>query len=137
MALSQFPLDEDHNLTFTPQADEASENVLEELMDDLFVEFEQPVESVMRGFLLLRLILQDHGFTIPDLPHDPTEGEEIYGIKIHNEEWYLYVGYGPLKDDADDAAAGFDFYVDIMDEETLNDFLEGDETDDTDVEDEQ
>lgn len=135
MAISfkQFAINEDHIVVLGPLP--TTDNVTEQdewfldLNDEFARTFEHPVLTPDIGYRRLREILTASGIEFPMFvnPMDPLDGEYIY-ILEGTQPWFLYTAYTQLE------SGSYDFYVEIMSEAILSDFLAnelGDEPMDT------
>lgn len=130
LTFKQFTLDEDHIVTLGPLAgpfDPAMGMTMEgndwhdELNDQFADVFELPILSPDVGYRRVQEILSTANLNFPVLayPHDPSDGEHIYAIPT-TPPWFLYTAY------VQDEQGQYEFYAEIMDEDTLNDFLASD-----------
>jgi hypothetical protein len=127
LTFKQYSIDEDHIVTLGPLAgpfDPAMGMTMEgndwhdELNDQFADAFEFPILSPDIGYRRVQEILAGANLAFPVLTHpaDPQDGEYIYVIPT-NPPWFLYTAY------VQDEQGRCEFYAEIMDENTINDFL--------------
>jgi hypothetical protein len=134
MAISfkQFAIDEDHIVTMGPLAgpmDMTLGNDWHDALNDQFADaFAHPILTPDIGYKRLYELLAPYELALPLLSYtlDPHDGEHIYMID-GAQPWFLYTAY--VQDDN----GLYEFYAEIMDEPTLNDFLSSTEDEEEDT----
>lgn len=127
MAISfkQFAIDEDNIVTVgsTGPTDQTMGVDWQNTLNDQFADaFDAPILSPAIGYGRVHQLMLDYQLTLPVFAHPlaSTEDEHIYLIDGPQRR-FLYVAY--VQTDS----GLYDFYAEIMDEPTLNDFLSSSE----------
>lgn len=131
MAISfkHFAIEEDHMMAMGPLAGPMDLTLgndwHDEVNDQLAEALEAPLLSPAIGYGRVYLVMARHNLALPLLGHplDSLHDEHVYIIETP-QPWFLYVAY------AQDDRGLYEFHAEIMDEQTLTDFLSSTEDED-------